>query len=439
MRKALSGTALLFSLIGTAVFGQSNGIPREFPPADFTGNQFVDSEGCAFIRADLSGTTNWVPRVDGGRRQLCYFQPTFPNSVAAAEPARAVEAEPEVASAIIDEPAAEDLPLIIFPTDAEVASTRAPTGLPAPRPEPAAPTPRVVPARASAPAPAPSPAPALAPAPVAEPEPVQLTRGEVCDGKFGPQPGYISSRTGETLDCGPAPAPASRAVVEEQPLRMTLAAICAETAASGRRFLNANTREPIVCPETSAVAEVAAPTVQSSNECTAIPAASGEDVRCGPQPHRPWTVAGSDGTSTRSKSPSLGLLGRTPVPASNPAPAVVAQQPKVPGGFQRAFTDGRHNPRRGLPAGASTAPVGSAQATQASAASYRYVQVGSFGVHSNADALLNRLSGMGLRIASGNSGGMKIVAVGPFNSAAELQRALGQVRAMGFPDAFLRN
>ncbi len=67
--------ALIFS--GQSVQAQSNGVPAEFPPSSFSGNQFVDSEGCAFMRAGVGGLVNWVPRVDRRRNQLCSFQSTF--------------------------------------------------------------------------------------------------------------------------------------------------------------------------------------------------------------------------------------------------------------------------------------------------------------------------------------------------------------------------
>lgn len=451
MRKAFTGTALLLALIGTSALAQTSGIPREFPPEDFAGNQFVDSQGCAFIRAGISGNTQWVPRVDSQRRQLCNYQPTFGAVAEAQAPVEApldaaVEAPIETADATPaqDEPELADLPLITIPSASEVAASNSPVRVPIPSRTPVAP--------------APSPR-VIAEAPAATQESVStdaaapaVTLAQVCEGKFGPQPGFISSSTGETIDCGPAPAMAAAdivapvatpAVTEPEPLRMTLAEICEAAKVGDRKFVDASTGEPIVCPSAVQVARapVAEPepapvqtaTASVTSACPAIPAAEGQAVRCGPQAKRPWTAANSDGESARARTAGLGL-GGTPVPASNPAPGAVAAQPAIPAGYQPVFNDGRHNAQRGLPAAASAAAIGTAQASP-----YKFVQVGSFGVHSNADNLLARLQAMGLGTASGNSGALKIVAVGPFSSAADLQSALGTVRAMGFPDAFPRN
>jgi hypothetical protein len=51
--------------------------PAEFPPASFRSDQYVDSRGCVFIRAGISGNVTWVPRVNRGRKQLCGYTPSL--------------------------------------------------------------------------------------------------------------------------------------------------------------------------------------------------------------------------------------------------------------------------------------------------------------------------------------------------------------------------
>ena len=54
--------------------------PTNLPPADYKGVQFVDYDGCIFVRAGRLGNINWVPRIDQTRKHMCSktYASTFP-------------------------------------------------------------------------------------------------------------------------------------------------------------------------------------------------------------------------------------------------------------------------------------------------------------------------------------------------------------------------
>lgn len=405
--------AAIIALAGSAQTGiaqsRAGNAPAEFPPASFAGSQYVDSRGCAFIRAGISGTVTWVPRMSRDREPLCGFAPT-----AVAAPPRPVIPDVPAATTTVAAPTVTPPPRTTRAPMNTVATITTPPVLQPARPvAPAVTTPVV-----AAPAPV---APPVA-LPVAAPEPRRISLAEACAGKTGPQPGFVLSTTGETLDCGPgaavvvAAAPAPAPIAAPQPV--VAYNLCGPADTPGQRYLTGGTGVP---------------------------------VRCGPQTQSPSGVVAGGFAGYQSDAARFAQTGLLPQQQ-----AVIAPPP----GYREVWTDGRLNPQRGLPqqvaqapgapvvtgdrvstrVAAPVAPV--APAPQMSGTGHRYVQVGTFADPANADRTAARLQAMGLPVGFGNvsRGGtqLRVVAAGPFGDAAALAAALRAVRGAGFGDAFTR-
>jgi hypothetical protein len=51
-------------------------VPAELPPDDYAGQQYVDSKGCLFMRAESKDAETWIPRVTREGVPLCGNPPS---------------------------------------------------------------------------------------------------------------------------------------------------------------------------------------------------------------------------------------------------------------------------------------------------------------------------------------------------------------------------
>lgn len=56
--------------------------PAELPPASFSGQSYVDSKGCAFLRVMVNGAQGWAARLTPDRKAVCGEAPSLPKPAA---------------------------------------------------------------------------------------------------------------------------------------------------------------------------------------------------------------------------------------------------------------------------------------------------------------------------------------------------------------------
>lgn len=116
--------AAIFVVVSAAHAQTANDFrgPAEMPPAGFSGQQFVDSRGCVFLKAGLSGRVNWVPRVSRDRRQLCGYPPTFATQkIDVVEDSTPAAPKVQAKAQPVRKPAAPSAPVSAAPRVAAVA------------------------------------------------------------------------------------------------------------------------------------------------------------------------------------------------------------------------------------------------------------------------------------------------------------------------------
>ncbi|SEN61307.1 Sporulation related domain-containing protein [Gemmobacter aquatilis] len=395
---------------------------------------YVDSRGCVFLRAGLSGRTTWVPRVSSNRKALCGYPPTLQamaKPVQVAPPAVVAQAPQPAPSPAVGKPI-DTVASLKTPPKIRVAppaavmsadssySTRA---LPAPVVQPQA-QPRAVVMNTAAPRP-------VDPVFV----PMQIGAGKIGCFKSAPVPKVVALSNGGT---------AVLCTRGDGTLNGVRAPIYG-TVAMGE---GARVGAGLYPPAGQAVRRSAeAPSVPAPAVVRAAPVrvAGGAAVTYAPAPEAQLTeVVVPKGYKLAWKDDRLNpYRGQGTVTGqgeqdrvwTREVPAQLVVQQVVPG--QRVVISTK-TPRPMVQISTHSEP----KAAAAAVGGKIYVQVGSFGVPANADGARARLRAAGLPTgtARAKQGGkpVQIVLAGPFADASQAQAALRAARSAGFGDAFLR-
>ncbi|MCD1627083.1 MAG: SPOR domain-containing protein [Paracoccaceae bacterium] len=418
--------------------------PAEFPPASFTGTQYVDSRGCIFVRAGIGGATAWVPRVTSSRQNLCGATPTFANGAppqtattaqAAIPPGAILITRPQTPTA---RPTAEARPAqVVAPQPARVAATP---------PRVAAPSqPRTVNARMAPQAPviierpgrpmqtiaSITTPPTIGKAAQAQPQTPVANRCAAAGVRCGPQ---TQDPTGYRSGTGPIVATPGMVVRRSDLHRLDpqtrivprhVAEAQAQVAGAnvvpkGYRPVWTDDRlNPLRAHGTVAGQKAMELVWTDTVPRRLIDRRTGRDMTA----YNPNVVYPYTDLATQTRA---GVLAARNITVSTSGR--VHEQPKA-------------KPRQQVPVAQVTTRSTPQHAPHKLAA--RYVQVGAFANPANADGAIRRLQAAGLPVSTSNvtrkGTSMRVILAGPFASSGALSQGLGIARSAGFRDAFARN